>query len=104
VFRFDDDDRRTQFVARSLGDGNPLVRSEYGAVFGHAFEDDFGDLLARLRGGGLVDDDGEEILLSERGKLVYDLVTLAFYPERAQKWLDSHESAAFVSAETLVDS
>jgi oxygen-independent coproporphyrinogen-3 oxidase len=104
VFWFDDDDRRTQFVARSLGDGNPLVRSEYGAVFGHAFEDDFGDLLGRLRVGGLVDDDGEEILLSERGKLVYDLVTLAFYPERAQQWLDSHESAAFVAAETLANS
>ena len=105
VFRFDDDDRRTQFVARSLGDGNPLVRAEYGAVFGHPIEQDFGALLERLRRGGLLDDDGEALALSARGKLVYDLVTLAFYPERAQKWLDSHEStAAFVSAEPLLSS
>lgn len=99
VFRFDDDDRRTQFVARSLGDGNPLVRAEYGATFGRAVDDDFGPLLAQLADGGLVDDDGVSIVLSERGKLVYDLVTLAFYPERARKWLEAHESgAAFVSA------
>jgi oxygen-independent coproporphyrinogen-3 oxidase len=105
VFRFDDDDRLTQFVARSLGDGNPLVRAEYGATFGHPIDDDFGDVLGRLRTGGLVDDDGEVILLTERGKLVYDLVTLAFYPERMRTWLDSHESgAAFVSAEPLARS
>jgi oxygen-independent coproporphyrinogen-3 oxidase len=105
VFHFDDDDRRTQFVARSLGDGNPLVRAEYGATFGHPIEDDFGPLLGQLRAGGLVDDDGESIVLSERGKLVYDLVTLAFYPERARKWLEAHESgAAFVSAEPALRS
>jgi oxygen-independent coproporphyrinogen-3 oxidase len=105
VFRFDDDDRRTQFVARSLGDGHPLVRAEYGTTFGHPVEDDFGPLLGRLRDGGLVDDDGEAIVLSERGKLVYDLVTLAFYPERARTWLEAHESgAAFVSAEPALRS
>ena len=105
VFRFDDDDRRTQFVARSLGDGNPLVRSEYEGTFGRSVDDDFGEVLDRLRHGGLVDDDGEVIVLAERGKLVYDLVTLAFYPERARKWLEAHESgAAFVSREPLLRS
>ena len=102
VFRFDDDDRMTQFVARSLGDGHPLVRSEYGATFDRPFDDDFGEVLGRLRVGGLVDDDGEMIVLTERGKLVYDLVTLAFYPERARNWLEAHEpDAAFVSYEPL---
>jgi oxygen-independent coproporphyrinogen-3 oxidase len=98
VFRFDDDDRRTQFVARSLGDGKPLVRDEYEAAFGGAVDDDFGNVLARLRTGGLVDDDGAVVVLTERGKLVYDLVMLAFYPTRAREWLSAHESgAAFVS-------
>ena len=82
VFRFDEDDRKTQFVARSLGDGKPLVHSAYQSAFGRAFDDDFGDVLDRLRTGGLVDDDGVVVVLTERGKLVYDLVTLAFYPER----------------------
>jgi oxygen-independent coproporphyrinogen III oxidase len=103
VFRFDDDDRLTQFVARSLGDGNPLVRAEYGATFGRPIDEDFGEVLGPLRDGGLVDDDGEVIVLSERGKLVYDLVTLAFYPERARAWLGAREpGAAFVSAEPLL--
>lgn len=105
VFRFDDDDRFTQFVARSLGDGNPLMRQEFEATFGHPIEEDFGPLLVRLKDAGLVDDDGSALVLTERGKLVYDLVTLAFYPERARAWLDAHESgAAFVSAEPLPQS
>ena len=38
------------------------------------------------------------LVLTDRGKLVYDLVTLAFYPKRAREWLAAHESgAAFVS-------
>ena len=98
VFRFEEEDRMTQFVARSLGDGHPLVRAGYEATFGRAVDDDFGAVLDRLRTGGLVDDDGESLVLSERGKLVYDLVTLAFYPQRAREWLSAHEpGAAFVS-------
>jgi antitoxin (DNA-binding transcriptional repressor) of toxin-antitoxin stability system len=85
-------------VARSLGDGKPLVRTDYEATFGHAVDDDFGDVLDRLRAGRLIDDDGAAVVLTERGKLVYDLVTLAFYPQRAREWLTAHESgAAFVS-------
>jgi oxygen-independent coproporphyrinogen-3 oxidase len=99
VYRFDDDDRMTQFVARSLGDGKPLVRADFEATFGRAVEDEFGDVLDLLRTGGLVDDDGAVVVLTERGKLVYDLVTLAFYPQRARVWLAARESsAAFVSA------
>ena len=94
VFRFDEDDRMTQFVARSLGDGHPLVRDEYVATFGRAFDDDFGPLLTRLVAGGLVDDEGASVELSDRGKLVYDLVTLAFYPPKAQAWLAEREPGA----------
>jgi oxygen-independent coproporphyrinogen-3 oxidase len=97
VFPFDEQDRMTQFVARSLGDGHALVREEYADVFGRPFDDDFGDLVHRLAAGGLVVDSGDEVQLSDRGKLVYDLVTLAFYPAKAQAWLAEREPvAAFV--------
>jgi hypothetical protein len=38
-------------------------------------------------GAGLVADDGGALALSELGKHLYDLVTLAFYPPRARAWL-----------------
>jgi len=45
----------------------------------------------------LVVDDGASVELSDRGKLVYDLVTLAFYPPKAQAWLVEREpDAAFL--------
>ncbi|MFN8027389.1 MAG: radical SAM protein [Acidimicrobiia bacterium] len=97
IFRFDDDDRMTQFVARSLGDGHPLMRADYEATFGRTFDADWGPVLGRLVGGGLLVDDGEVVELSDRGKLVYDLLTLAFYPAKAQAWLTEREPvAAFV--------
>ena len=98
-FCFDEDDRMTQFVARSLGDGLPLVRARVRPTFGRAFDDDFGDLVRRLGASGLLIDSGETVELSERGKLVYDLVTLAFYPARARAWLAEREPvAAFVDS------
>jgi len=87
IFAFEEEDRMTQFVARSLGDGLPLPRADYERIFGRAVDDDFGPLLARLTDAGLVDDDGAVLVLTERGKLVYDVVTLAFYPARARAWL-----------------
>jgi oxygen-independent coproporphyrinogen-3 oxidase len=98
VFSFHEDDLMTQFVARSLGDGKPLRRTDYERTFGRAIDDDFGAVLDRLRTGGLVDDDGDVLTLSERGRLVYDLVTLAFYPEWARAWLAGREDrASFVT-------
>src|SRR5207249_6414703 len=97
-FDFEEDDSMTQFIARSLGDGRSLHRAEYERTFGRAIDTDFGPLLDRLRHAALIDDDGATLVLAERGKLVYDLVTLAFYPERARAWLAGRESrAAFVS-------
>ena len=88
----------TQFIARSLGDGKPLHRAEYERVFERRIDADFGALLDRLRQAALLDDDGVTLELTERGRLVYDLVTLAFYPERARAWLAGREErAAFVS-------
>ena len=87
VFELGHADRKTQFVARSLGDGRPLARPDYRAAFGVSIEDDFGAVIARLRDAGLVDDDGTALTLSRTGRLVYDRVTLCFYPAEARTWL-----------------
>jgi oxygen-independent coproporphyrinogen III oxidase len=98
VFDFADDDLTTQFVARSLGDGKPLCRADYERSFGRSVDADYGALLGRLRCADLVEDDRDAVVLTERGRLVYDLVTLAFYPERMRTWLAEREDrAAFVT-------
>ncbi|MBT8420519.1 MAG: coproporphyrinogen III oxidase family protein [Gammaproteobacteria bacterium] len=94
VFPLAEEDRIIQFVARSIGDGTPLDRDVYSRTFGRSIDTDYREVLARLSDADLIEDDGKRIQLSETGKLVYDLVTLAFYPPRAQKWLNE-ELAAF---------
>jgi oxygen-independent coproporphyrinogen-3 oxidase len=86
-----DDDRKTQFIGRSLGDGKILRRSLYASTFGCGIDDDFGPTLIRLKEAELVNDDGEQLTMTELGKRVYDLVTLCFYPQRATDWLRSRE-------------
>jgi len=75
----------------SLGDGMPLNRTAYKHRFGCSVEDDYGETLQGLLAAGLISDDGESISLTETGKLVYDHVTLAFYPQRARDWLEGRE-------------
>jgi len=87
VFELDEHDQRTQFVAGSLGNGKPLDRAAYERRFGAGIDAHFGELLGRLRGAGLIDDDGARITLTELGLLVYDRVLQCFYPARAQRWL-----------------
>jgi oxygen-independent coproporphyrinogen-3 oxidase len=87
-----EEDRMTQFIGRSLGDGKTLDRSRYRSAFARDLDDDFGEILARLRGAGLIEDDGERLRMTDLGKRVYDLVTLSFYPRRAQDWLRARES------------
>ena len=94
IFRMGEADRQTQFVARSLGDGKPLERARYEATFGRSVDADFGDAIGRVVRGGLVVDDGDTLRLSESGELLYDLVTLAFYPEHARQWLIAREEQA----------
>jgi oxygen-independent coproporphyrinogen-3 oxidase len=84
-------DWKVRFVALSLGDGMPLNRSEYKRKFGCSVEDDYGETLQRLLVVGLAGADGGCISLTEIGKLVYDHVTLAFYPQRARGWLEGRE-------------
>jgi oxygen-independent coproporphyrinogen-3 oxidase len=94
VFPLDEQDRRTQAIARTLGDGKTLARAEYARCFGRPIDEDYGEVLDRLREGGLLEDDGETLTLSEVGRLVYDLVTLSFYPQRARDWLARRETQA----------
>ena len=87
----------TQFIARTIGDGKTLARVEYAHAFGRAFDEDFGAVFDDLMAAGLLEDDGATVSLSPLGGLVYDLVMLAFYPQRAREWLAAREGrAAFV--------
>jgi oxygen-independent coproporphyrinogen-3 oxidase len=85
------DDLKAQFVARSLGDGKSLAKAQYRQAFGVSVTNDYGDLLGRLGAAGLVEESDEAVALSESGKLIYDLITIAFYPEWARKWLKERE-------------
>jgi oxygen-independent coproporphyrinogen-3 oxidase len=87
VFRLGPEDLQTQFVARTLGDGKPLERGAYELAFGRPLEVDYGDVVARLAGAGLVVDRGDQLALSDLGRLVYDRVMLQFYPKHAIDWL-----------------
>ena len=104
VFPMAEADRKTQFVVRSLGDGAPLERSRYLATFGHPVEEDFGETIDRLVQGGLVTDEATHLSLSPSGRLLHDLVSLAFYPEHAKQWLtDREERAPLVQAAASPD-
>lgn len=80
-------DLRTQFIARTLGDGKGLDPAHYASSFGTRFEDDFAATLERLEEGGLIERRPERVRLSATGELLYDLVMLSFYPEHAKRWL-----------------
>jgi oxygen-independent coproporphyrinogen-3 oxidase len=91
VFPFAPHDRRTLFVARTLGDGRTLCLNDYEQTFGRRFDEDFGSVLNPLLDAGLVQENEGQLALTEVGRLVYDLVTLAFYPEVARRWLDEQQ-------------
>ena len=88
IFPLDAEDLRTQFVARTLGDGHALPLADYQKTFGTTLAEDFGPTLERLFDGGLIDGDDTRVTLTASGELLYDLVTLAFYPARAKRWLN----------------
>jgi oxygen-independent coproporphyrinogen-3 oxidase len=98
IFSLDEVGRKTQYVARSLGDGHHLDQATYRAAFGVTLEHDYGSVLERLVRAGALDRFEAGYRLSEAGKLVYDLVTLAFYPEPIKDWLRARENPAFAIA------
>lgn len=93
VFPFSDEDRRCLFVAQTIGDRQPLRLRDYEQGFGRRFEEDFAPALSRLSAAGLIRVADGEISVTEVGGLVYDLVTLAFYPDAARQWLRQQQSA-----------
>ena len=93
VFQLSEEGLKTRFLASTIGDGKPLERAASEERFASTFDGDFGEALQRLADAGLVDDDGARISLSETGKLVYDLVLLAFYPEPVRKRIQARQSA-----------
>lgn len=87
VFRLDEEGRRTQFLARTLGDGGSLDRHAFAAAFGHELDDDYGPVVRRQLAAGLLHEDGGALSMTETGRLVYDRVLLGYYPQRAIDWL-----------------
>lgn len=94
VFRLDADTRKTYHVSRTLGAGKPLNRRTYEREFGCRFDGDHGETCEHLVVAGLVSDVDDDISMTETGKLVWDLVTLAFYPRHLQEWLKERHALA----------
>lgn len=87
VFPLLDEDRQTQFVVRSLGDGKPLDLAAYERCFGRPLDADHGQTLRDLLDGDLVRERDDQLTLTDSGKLVHDYVAIRFYPEHARRWL-----------------
>jgi oxygen-independent coproporphyrinogen-3 oxidase len=87
VFVLEDEDRRTQFIGRALGDAGRLSLTEYRQSFGTSFTDDYAAITARLTAAGLLDVEGDDIVTTTMGRALFDVVTLAYYPPKAQHWL-----------------
>jgi oxygen-independent coproporphyrinogen-3 oxidase len=87
VIHLSADDLKTQFIARTLGDGDGMRLADYAHTFGNPLERDHGETVQRLLQGGLLETDGQYLEMTETGKLVFDLVTLAFYPTQVKQWL-----------------
>ena len=101
VFPLREPDRKIRFFAQSIGDGKPLDRATYGAHFGGSMEDEFGEPIRRFRDAGLIEETAGRLSLTETGKLVHDLVTLGFYPQRMRDWLREREQAAVARIDRL---
>lgn len=93
VFPFAPRDRKTLFVAKTLGERRELSLSQYEQTFGQPFEADFGIVLERLRRADLVREAAGRLSLTEVGGLVYDLITIAFYPDDARRWLQLRQGS-----------
>lgn len=94
VIELQNDDRRTQYVMTTLGDGRSLDRADYAATFGEPFEVAFGEPTQRLLAGGLLEEEGQVLRLSPVGRLLYDRVAYNFYPARVLEWLNGRRPPA----------
>lgn len=97
VKALDEGERRLRFVTLTLGDGQALDRSAYERIHGVPFDEDFGKPLRHLVDAGVVTDDGHQVTLTNRGRLVYDLAMRAFYPESVRRWMEERDKLAETS-------
>jgi oxygen-independent coproporphyrinogen-3 oxidase len=93
IFTLNEEHRRTHFITRTLGSGKPLLRDVYQQKFGSRFDDDYAPILGRLFDADLLVDEDDGLTMTPSGRLVYDLVTLAFYPRELQVWLEQRHAA-----------
>ncbi len=93
IFVLSEEHRRTHYITRTLGSGKPLDCADYQQRFDSRFEDDYAPVLARLVGAGLLEMQDGRLAMTPAGRLVYDLVTLAFYPRELQHWLAERHAA-----------
>jgi oxygen-independent coproporphyrinogen III oxidase len=91
-------ERKLRFVALTLGDGKSLDCAQYRQEFGCDFGDDFGEAAEKLQAAGLIQNQGEAVVMTPTGQLVYDLVTRAFYPNPVRRWLDERQQLAQTAA------
>jgi oxygen-independent coproporphyrinogen-3 oxidase len=93
-----DTERRLRFIALTLGDGRTLSRADYRQEFGTSCDDDFHAAIEQLIEVDLVRDEQDRICLTEKGQLLYDLVTRAFYPGKIRRWMDARQDLAHTAA------
>jgi oxygen-independent coproporphyrinogen-3 oxidase len=98
TFALSEGERKLRFVTLTLGDGKTLHREAYRDTFGAPVESDFSEPLTRLTDAGLIEEQDGAIGLTKAGRLLYDLVTRAFYPETVRRWMEERQALAASSA------
>jgi oxygen-independent coproporphyrinogen-3 oxidase len=94
VFPLSLEHQKTYFITRSLGAGKQLDYRIYEERFGRRFWQDYGEVCQPLLDTGALEEDGDRLAIYPMGALLYDRVTLAFYPEVLLRWLQGrHEKA-----------
>ncbi|WP_372368915.1 coproporphyrinogen-III oxidase family protein [Candidatus Uabimicrobium sp. HlEnr_7] len=101
IFELGVEHQKTYFITRSLGAGKPLNYKEYHQSFDRIFKEDYEDVCQRLLKADLIFENNNTLEMTDAGKLVYDLVTLAFYPPQLQKWLEQKHAEALVRRQPI---
>jgi oxygen-independent coproporphyrinogen-3 oxidase len=71
-------DRKIRFLNLSIGDGKSLSRQDYFHHFHSSVDEDFAKPIDQIQSVDLIYSDGDKLALTERGKLLYDLVLRTF--------------------------
>jgi oxygen-independent coproporphyrinogen-3 oxidase len=85
IIHLGQEDLKTIHISRTLGDGNELDIDDYKEIFNTGFYSDFPGVIDQLISGELLELSGSKLKLSDEGKSLYDIVTLAFYPKEVKQ-------------------